>query len=89
MARYSLRIKKTAAKELEAIPAKTDRQRIIRRVESLRDNPRPKGAIKLSASERYRIRQVDYRILYSIDGKALIIYVIKIGHRKDVYKTQR
>ncbi len=88
MARYSLRIKKTAAKELEAIPTKGDRQRITKPIEPLRENPGPKGAIKLSGSERYRIRQGNYRIPYAIEDKALIIYVIKIGHRKDAYKTQ-
>ena len=88
MARYRLRINKTAAKELAAIPGKADRQRIVKRIESLRQNPRPKGAIKLSGAERYRIRQGNYRILYAIEDNALIIYVIKIGHRKDVYKTK-
>ncbi len=88
MERYKLRIKKSAAKELEAIATKADRQRIIKRIESLRENPRPKGAIRLSGSERYRIRQCNYRILYTIEDKALIIYVIKIGDRKEVYKTR-
>ncbi len=88
MAKYSLRIKNSAAKELEAVPTKADRQRIIKRIESLRENPRPKGAIRLSGSERYRIRQSNYRILYTIEDKALIIYVIKIADRKAVYKTR-
>ena len=88
MAKYSLRIKKSAAKELAAIAIKVDRQRIIKRIESLRENPRPKGAIRLSGSERYRIRQGNYRILYTIEDRALIIYVIKIGDRKAVYKTR-
>ena len=88
MARYSLRVKKSAAKELEAVPTKGDRLRIIKRIESLREIPRPKGAIRLSGSERYRIRQGNYRILYTIEDKALIVYVIKIGDRKAVYKTR-
>jgi len=88
VAKYSLRIKKSAAKELAAIAIKVDRQRIIKRIESLRENPRPKGAIRLSGSERYRIRQGNYRILYTIEDRALIIYVIKIGDRKAVYKTR-
>lgn len=88
MARYSLRVKKSAAKELEAVSTKADRQRIIKRIESLKENPRPKGAIRLSGSERYRIRQGNYRILYTIEDKALIVYVIKIADRKAVYKTR-
>ena len=85
MASYSLRIKKTAIKELEGIPTKADRRRIVRRIESLADDPRPPGAQKLSGHERYRIRQGRYRILYSIDDHELIVHVIRIGHRKDVY----
>ena len=86
MARYSLRIKKTARKELEAVATKADRRRIIKRIESLADNPRPPGSQKLSGRERYRVRQGQYRILYSIEQRVLIVHVIKIGHRKDVYR---
>ena len=86
MARYSLRIKKTARKELEAVATKADRHRIIKRIESLADNPRPPGSQKLSGRERYRIRQGQYRILYTIEQRVLIVHVIKIGHRKDVYR---
>ena len=87
MARYSLRIKKSARKELEAVAAKADRRRIIKRIESLADNPRPPGSQKLSGRERYRIRQGQYRILYTIEQQVLIVHVIKIGHRKDVYRS--
>ncbi len=86
MASYSLRIKRTAIKELEAIATKADRRRIVRRIESLADDPRPPGARKLSGLERYRIRQGRYRILYSINDRVLIIHVIRIGDRKDVYR---
>jgi len=88
VARYSLRIKKSARKELEAIATKADRRRIIKRIESLADNPRPAGALKLSGLERYRIRQGRYRILYTIEDTVLIVHVIKIGDRKDVYRSK-
>ncbi len=88
MARYSLRIKKSARKELESITTKADRRRIIRRIESLADNPRPPGALKLSGLDRYRIRQGRYRILYTIEDTVLIVHVIKIGDRKDVYRNK-
>ena len=88
MARYSLRIKKSARKELEAIATKVDRRRIIKRIESLAENPRPPGASKLSGLERYRIRQGRYRILYTIEDTVLIVHVIKIGDRKDVYRSK-
>jgi len=86
VARYSLRIKKTARKELEAVATKPDRRRIIKRIESLADNPRPPVSQKLSGRERYRIRQGQYRILYTIEQRVLVVHVIKIGHRKDVYR---
>lgn len=88
MARYSLRIKKTARKELESITAQVDRQRVIARIKSLADDPRPPGAVKLSGREWYRVRQGRYRILYSIEDTVLIVYVIKIGDRKDVYRAK-
>lgn len=88
MARYNLRIKKSARKELESIAAKADRRRIIRRIESLADNPRPPGALKLSGLERYRIRQGRFRILYTIEDSALVVHVIKIGDRKNVYRIE-
>ena len=86
MARYSLRIKKSARKELESIATKADRQRIVRRIQSLADDPRPPGALKLSGLERYRIRQGRYRILYTIEDAVLIVQVVKIGDRKNVYR---
>lgn len=86
MARYSVRIKKSARKELESIPKKPDRRRIISRIQGLADNPRPEGSQKLSGLERYRIRQGNYRILYSIEDTELIVYVVKIGHRKNIYR---
>jgi len=88
VARYSLRIKKSARKELESIATKVDRQRIIRRIESLADDPRPPGALKLSGLERYRIRQGRYRILYTIEDSVLVVHVIKIGDREDVYRRK-
>ncbi len=88
MAKYSLRIKKSARKELESIATKADRRRVIKRIKSLADDPRPPGAVKLSGRERYRVRQGRYRILYTIEDAVLIVYVIKIGDRKDVYRSK-
>lgn len=87
MASYSLRIKKSAIKDLEAIPTKADRRRIVKRIESLAENPRPAGVKKLSGKERYRIRQGRYRILYSIQDRELIVYIVRIGDRKSVYRN--
>ncbi len=87
MAKYKLRIKKSAAKELEAISRKADRRRIVSRIEALAENPRPDGCKKLSGSERYRIRQGSYRIVYAIEDKQLVVYVVKIADRKSVYRA--
>lgn len=86
MASYSLEIKRSAAKELAQLPPK-DRGRVVVRIQALADDPRPVGAEKLSGQERYRIRQGDYRILYEIEDQILRIMVVKIGHRRDVYRT--
>lgn len=87
MARFKLRIKKSAAKELEAIPRKSDRRRLVARIQALAENPRPRGCKKLSGSERYRIRQGSYRIVYAIEDDQFVVYVVKIGDRKRVYRT--
>jgi len=86
VASYSVRIKKSALKELEAIPTKADRRRIVKRIELLGDEPRPSGAQKLSGREQYRIRQGRYRILYTVVDRELIIQVIRIADRKDAYR---
>ena len=87
MAQYRLLIKASAAKELRAIPNKRDRQRIVKRILGLETDPRPPGSQKLSGRERYRIRQGQYRIVYGIETDELVVYVVKIGHRKDVYRA--
>ncbi|MGB5347262.1 MAG: type II toxin-antitoxin system RelE/ParE family toxin [Woeseia sp.] len=86
MAKYSLRINKSARKELASIPTKADRRRIIARIQALADNPRPPGSQKLSGQERYRVRQGRYRILYTIHDNVLTVQVIKIADRKNVYR---
>lgn len=86
MASYSLEIKRSAAKELAQVPPK-DRGRIVARIQALADDPRSVGTEKLSGQERYRVRQGNYRILYEIEDQILRIMVVKIGHRRDAYRT--
>jgi len=83
--KYKVSIKRSAVKEIEAIPQKKERQRIIRRIGQLAEDPRPPGSKKLSGNDKYRLRQGSYRIVYSIEDKELIVIVVKVGHRKDVY----
>ena len=85
MGKYKIYIKPTAVKELQRIP-KRDVIRIIEKVRGLSSDPRPPGCEKLSLEEKYRIRQGKYRIIYAIEDDKLVILVIKIGHRKDVYR---
>jgi mRNA interferase RelE/StbE len=85
VARYRLQIKPSAAKDLEAISSKKDRQRIVARILKLADNPRPPGGEKLSGQDRYRVRQGGYRIIYAIEDDNLLVYVVKVGHRKEIY----
>jgi len=85
VAKYKLRIKPSAVKELESVPKK-DQSKIVSKIRSLVDDPRPPGSQKLSGDEKYRIRQGVYRILYLIEDEELIIIVVKIAHRKDVYR---
>jgi mRNA interferase RelE/StbE len=85
MAHYDLRFKPSVAKDLRGIP-RSDVQRILGRIEALRDDPRPPGSEKLSGQERYRVRQGRYRILYTVADAELIVDVVKVGHRRDVYR---
>lgn len=87
MARYRILIKPSAGKELEAVGGRRDRERIIQRIRALGKEPRPDGCEKLSGRlDLYRVRVGSYRVLYSIDDAASLVDVVKIGHRKDVYR---
>jgi mRNA interferase RelE/StbE len=85
MARYELRVKPSVARDLRGIP-QADVRRILARIETLREDPRPPGSEKLSAQERYRLRQGNYRILYTVSDAELIVEVVKVGHRREVYR---
>ena len=86
MEKYKVVLKPSAVKEIESIPRKKERQGIIQCIGLLADNPRPPVSIKLSGYDRYRIRMGSYRIVYGIEDEALVVYVVKVGHRKDVYR---
>ena len=86
MAKYSLSFKTSVAEDLRQIP-KRDVQNILKRIEGLADDPRPSCSEKLSGQERFRVRQGTYRIIYEIKDQELVITVVKVGHRRDVYRT--
>ncbi len=86
MANYKIVFKKLITKDLRAIP-KQDIVKILNRIDLLTINPTPSNSEKLSGQQRYRIRQGNYRILYEIEEQVLIITVVKVGHRRDIYRS--
>jgi mRNA interferase RelE/StbE len=85
MANYKLRFKKSVAKDLRNIPKK-DIQRILAQIDLLAKDPRAEGCVKLSSQQQYRVRVGLYRIIYEIQDAALVVQVVKVGHRSNVYK---
>jgi mRNA interferase RelE/StbE len=86
LAKYKLLIKPSAVLVIEAIPLKNDLQGLVQRRTQLADNPRPPGCEKLSGQEKYRLRQGSYRLLYTIADRELLLTVVRVGHRKNVYR---
>jgi len=85
MGSYKIFFRRSVIKDLEKIPKK-DLQRIMKRIGKLALEPRPPGCEKISGQDRYRIRQGNYRIVYSIQENELTVWIVKIGHRRDVYR---
>ena len=85
MAAYKVYFKESVEKDFSVVPKK-DLKRILRRIEALAENPRPSGCEKLTGRERYRVRQGRYRIVYSVQDEVLTVWIVKVGHRKDVYR---
>ena len=85
MAEYKIYFKESVEKDFRTIPKK-DLQKIVHSIKTLAKEPKPPGHEKLTGQERYRIRQGQYRIIYSVHDKELTVWVVKVGHRKDVYR---
>ena len=85
MAEYKIYFRGSVKKDFRTVP-KQDLRKILSRIEALVKDPRPPGHEKLSGQEKYRVRQGYYRIIYSIQDKELTVWVVKVGHRKDVYR---
>lgn len=86
MASYRITFKKSVAKDLRAIPNQ-DVKRILQRIDALAVDPRGEGCVKLAALERYRVRQGTYRIVYEIQDDRLVVHIVKVGHRSNVYAS--
>jgi mRNA interferase RelE/StbE len=85
MAAYKIRFRESVEKDFAGIP-KSDLKKILQRIKTLAEDPRPSGCEKLTGQARYRVRQGRYRILYSIQDRELTVWVVKIGQRKDIYR---
>jgi mRNA interferase RelE/StbE len=85
MAAYSLVFKASVQKDFEGIPKK-DLRKILSRIKSLAGEPRPHGCERLTGQNRYRLRQGRYRIVYAVQDEERIVIVVKVGHRKDIYR---
>ena len=85
MARYEIIFKRSALKDLKHL-SKKDVKRIVSAIRSLAGDPRPPQSMKLSGDEKYRLRCGVYRILYLIEDDKLIVCVVKVAHRKKVYR---
>lgn len=85
MAAYRILFRETVYKDLRAIP-KGDLKKILECIKTFAQDQRPSGCKKLVGEERYRVRQGNYRIVYAIQDAQLEIWVVKVGHRKDIYR---
>ena len=86
MACYEVLINRSALEEIARIGNKRDRGFVIRRIRALAEDPRPPGCRKVSGRNLWRVRQGRYRIIYSIEDTRLLVLVVKVGHRRDVYR---
>jgi len=86
MEKYKLVFKRSVSKDLRALPRR-DIARILKCIQSLAEEARPRGCEKLSGEDRYRVRQGVYRIIYEIQDDVLTVVVVKVGHRREVYRT--
>jgi mRNA interferase RelE/StbE len=88
VAAYSLFLKASAAKEIESLPTRAERTRVVARIRALSTDPRPPGSEKLAGEpDRYRVRQGRYRIVYSIRDREKRIEIVRVAHRKEVYRS--
>lgn len=83
---YEIRFKPSAAEAVRRLP-KHDQRRIIAKIEALAGDPRPPGCRKLTGEEDfYRVRVGDYRIIYRLEDKRLVVLIVKVGHREEIYR---
>jgi len=82
---YRVELRQRVQDKLDSL-SESDREMVIDALLSLEENPRPRGVEKIRGKELWRVRKGDYRVVYDVDGDAKIVTVVRIGHRKDVYR---
>lgn len=85
MASYNVLIRRSAEKEIGRLPLRV-RRAVVERISALADDPRPRGCVKLSGEEKYRVRQGAYRIVYTVDDDVITVVVVRVAHRSDAYR---
>lgn len=85
MPTYAVKVAKVADRQIEALDGSV-RPRVIRAIQALKEEPRPAAAKKLVGSDHWRLRVGDYRVVYDIEDAQLIVLIVKIGHRREVYR---
>jgi len=86
VAKYSVFIKRSAQKEIRALPTLKIRRAIVAKIQTLGEDPRPSGCVKLTGADKYRVRQGTYRILYAIDDERVVVSVVRVAHRRSAYR---
>jgi len=83
---YRIELRRQVQKVLDKLP-RSDFQAVIETIKGLAQTPRPRGIEKVKSSGLWRIRQGDYRIIYAIDDKERVVIVVRVGHRKEIYRS--
>lgn len=83
--KYRVDFKPSAARAIVDLP-EPDQSRVLKRIDALEDNPRPPGYKKVHGTDYFRIRVGDYRVVYSIEDEVLVVLVVRVGHRKEIYR---
>jgi len=86
VAKYRVFIKRSAQKEIRDLPTKKTRRAVVAKIQTLADDPRPRGCTKLTGANKYRVRQGTYRILYTIDDDRIVVSVVRVAHRRSAYR---
>jgi mRNA interferase RelE/StbE len=83
---YKIELRRIAQRSLDKLPAR-DFNAVLETVKALADLPRPKGVEKIKSVGLWRVRQGDYRVIYSVDDNQRLVVIVRIGHRREIYRS--